>query len=522
MVLVGAVFSVITAPSTTLEQGSLEDDGSYLVFKYDGTSYAKNGSTGKIDYYGTNDTKVIQYALDNLPTRTWKEKVKLKGNFSTDTHIVVPSYTTIVLDGSITFTNNRADASCGYLVNDTHHVELIGGTIHGNSAGQTHMTFPIMIGYANNVTVRGITVTNSSGFAIYVYSGNDVNILYNQIKYGDEAGIAVEAYDNDSINVKVIGNTVREVGLVGSSNKNGIHYEGHVTTDHETYNGLVSGNTVIGARGCGIYNSVSVAGIISDNIVIDCYVEGIVLIACTEYVINGNTLINNDQGGIGGYVNGIRLDDTGVSPSTVRTIVHNNRIVNHTGYAVLERGTPDYNSIRHNIVYGNGAGVYTVGANSIYSDNLGNDDERLPVNRLLGVTPTFSGLNQNPSDPDNSTDDDWSITTGWGYDNCSGAWEKSYVIWDLGAEYTFQFNYLMGLYGSAGTTYWDLEWKYGGTWYTQTISSTTATSETLLQKGTCVLRADQVRFRFQSNGANDVVFRLYEVQAIELPNVAGV
>jgi len=61
-----------THPSftTTVETGSMVDTVSYVIFKDGSTYFAKNGTTGAIDYSGTNGTQVTQNAVDNTDCGT--------------------------------------------------------------------------------------------------------------------------------------------------------------------------------------------------------------------------------------------------------------------------------------------------------------------------------------------------------------------------------------------------------------------------------------------------------------------
>ena len=116
---------------------------SYVVFSDRGTTYARNGRTGKIDYKGKDCAKVIQSALNSLTDgRTWKEKVVLKGNFVIDKTILVPSYTILEIHGRIRQADN---ANLEALVANQHwkgwkgtntHIDIVGGIFDSNYANQ--------------------------------------------------------------------------------------------------------------------------------------------------------------------------------------------------------------------------------------------------------------------------------------------------------------------------------------------------------------------------------------------------
>lgn len=69
---IGASFGIMisaTTPSgfpTVIEPGSMTGQASYVIFRDSSTYFAKNGSTGKIDYSSSNITAVLQDTIDYL------------------------------------------------------------------------------------------------------------------------------------------------------------------------------------------------------------------------------------------------------------------------------------------------------------------------------------------------------------------------------------------------------------------------------------------------------------------------
>jgi hypothetical protein len=55
-----------TGFGTVIEPGSMVEDASYIIFKDGSTYYAKNGTTGSIDYVSLNATSVFQDAIDSI------------------------------------------------------------------------------------------------------------------------------------------------------------------------------------------------------------------------------------------------------------------------------------------------------------------------------------------------------------------------------------------------------------------------------------------------------------------------
>jgi len=84
-----------TGFGTVIEPGSMVADANYIIFKDASTYYAKNGTTGAIDYSGTNASQIIQTTIDSMPNGTM---LKLRnGIYEIDTRITVSK--PIILEG---------------------------------------------------------------------------------------------------------------------------------------------------------------------------------------------------------------------------------------------------------------------------------------------------------------------------------------------------------------------------------------------------------------------------------------
>ncbi len=86
------------APTTIIESGSNVDTASYIIFQDSGTIYAKNGTTGKIEFSGTDASTVIQSAVNIL---TKGGSIFIKTNTSA-TEYVIPGRFTIFVDYILT------------------------------------------------------------------------------------------------------------------------------------------------------------------------------------------------------------------------------------------------------------------------------------------------------------------------------------------------------------------------------------------------------------------------------------
>jgi len=78
--------------TTTIEGGSLVESASYVVFKDGSTYFAKNGTTGAIDYSGTNASEIINNVITVLYGTTSGGSILLKaGRYVIDSEIQIPA-----------------------------------------------------------------------------------------------------------------------------------------------------------------------------------------------------------------------------------------------------------------------------------------------------------------------------------------------------------------------------------------------------------------------------------------------
>ena len=110
----------------------------YKIYIEGGIAKALNVIKETIDYESDNHIVVIQKALDNLPTRTQKEKVSLSGDFIVTDTIKIPSYTILELKGSIKLANNLNKLLVQEInpIGENTDIVMIGGTYDGNKENQ--------------------------------------------------------------------------------------------------------------------------------------------------------------------------------------------------------------------------------------------------------------------------------------------------------------------------------------------------------------------------------------------------
>ena len=133
------------------------------VFKV-GSAYHTRRRDGTSFSHASVPTTVIQNAIDNLtPGRTWKEVVKLTGNFPGISQITLPSYT--VLDAREARLVQASAQNQNFIrnsdfTNGNDHIELWPGIIDGNKTGQSaggdqYLQSMIHFQKCSNVLIKG-------------------------------------------------------------------------------------------------------------------------------------------------------------------------------------------------------------------------------------------------------------------------------------------------------------------------------------------------------------------------------
>ena len=357
---------------------------SYIVENNAGTITAYHCNTGSVDYSGSSAATVIQQALNGLtPNRTWKEKVVLKGNFtlsdtSSPQELSIPSYTILEIQGSLklaTLPSNITSMHMLYVYNATD-VDIIGGVLNGNRTGQgANFAYgdAIVINGSERVVVQSTRMTNTRQWGIYVYEGNRNKFFGVVTDNCGWDGIAVEGANNMAVDNEFYSVTSHDNGLANDAyapgNKNGLYLEGH------------PGGGPLGTRifGGNFYNNLDgIAMLRADWTEIhgtDVYSnrqDGIVIAASEGVAVIGGTVRLNGSTGTASYRNGIRIDDTGVSPPSARTRIEGVVVKTNSEYGIVERGSADYDLIIGCIIDNNGSGpISSVGTNTKIAHNMG-------------------------------------------------------------------------------------------------------------------------------------------------------
>jgi hypothetical protein len=252
----------------------------YLVYAEGGTVYVKNGLTEAIDHSGATVATEIQWALDNLTAaRTAKETVILQGNFTVGTMLQVPSYTKLVINGTLTQTASSTLSALirnkDYGVTQQSNIEICGGgVLDGNESNGATANGLVMYGVTDQM-IHDLTIKNFGGPSAHgLYIGTNSSslvshrVLVNNILIDNvEAGAMEVAGTGDGVETT----SVQHVNISNVIGRNSTDGRGLAFTN-VWYGNVVNFHAIdnIGGTGRGIdvgYGS-------HDNTLTNCYATG--------------------------------------------------------------------------------------------------------------------------------------------------------------------------------------------------------------------------------------------------------
>ena len=148
------VLSQNSSQTITIEPASFTETASYIIFKVGDTYYAKNGTTGEIEFSGTDASQVIQSAINALPSEHGGT-VFLKAGKYIITHTIYLNKTHVQLRGEGTYATwlelaDNADCSLLQIGHPTAHLMFNGVfdlSLHGNKANNTKGSGILVYGY---------------------------------------------------------------------------------------------------------------------------------------------------------------------------------------------------------------------------------------------------------------------------------------------------------------------------------------------------------------------------------------
>ena len=162
--------------SLTLDRSS-RYESSYVVEPFNSTHYqATNGTSGAVSIGPiTNATTVINYALSHLTVgRDNQETVALKGSLTLTAPILLDSRTTLDLTNAKLYQATGTNKNMIQNSNPTGgniYIDIIGGYLYGNSAGQS-IGSGISINYTDNFHLRGTKIAYCKNDGLQLLGSN--------------------------------------------------------------------------------------------------------------------------------------------------------------------------------------------------------------------------------------------------------------------------------------------------------------------------------------------------------------
>ena len=175
LVIIGVAL-ILVASSAALFADALTPY--YTVTQSGATAVVTRVSDNATVYSSTNHQAAIQYAVDNLPAgRTSRARVSLTGDFVANKTILIPSYTSIQLAGSITLTTNANTYLIGQKTPTTGNtqIEMIGGIYDGNNYSASNSIDALNFKKVTYSDFHGFTAQNYSGDGFVLDTGSISN-----------------------------------------------------------------------------------------------------------------------------------------------------------------------------------------------------------------------------------------------------------------------------------------------------------------------------------------------------------
>jgi len=341
------------------------NEASYIVWSGSGPSagpfFAKNGTTGNIDYSGSNANTVIQSVLNGLTSgRTWKEKVLIKGAYTNLGQIQIPSYTTVELQGYLKAQDNLGKS---FIVNANTgsgdiQIEIYGGIWDGNRANQNVDMSTILIVSGSYVSVHNTTVygghreSTFRGEGIEFQSCISGSIVNNFVRDSKYDGIKVR---DGCFSVVVDGNVI---DIPSDSSSGGIQIAGISNTSSQI---IISQNTIRGILDTNSTMGIKTDGSPTPGGVADCIIQGNTIYGCNwgialiansnDNLITNNILFQQVTGGLRTY-----SVDT-VLPARNKWFGNKIHLSSGSPNGVQFDGTSTDNQVCDNDLYGTGSGT---------------------------------------------------------------------------------------------------------------------------------------------------------------------
>jgi parallel beta-helix repeat protein len=437
--------------STWMNRLSQSFPASYTVWTDGVTCRAESNTAGGTDYSDTdaNAATVINNAMAALTgSRTWKEKVVVRGNYSVGTTLTIPSYTILEIQGEIQLT---AGVNASLIKNSDQtggnsDIEIVGGRLQGNSANETAgncidwvkvndgriidveveaaKEYGIYLNTCARNEIAFCNVHNNTKIGILLIADSDRNQVHDNIVYDNtQSGICIHTSSfntvNDNTSVSndeagivsfcsaakdaagnIFDSNILESNLneglklyADGGNKVGQNVISNNLIRTNSWHGITLGGSVSGATHYYCYNTTITGNNIQYNS--QC---GIMLDPVRGATITGNMIGNNGQGAGGAATQeGIYIQNDPASASGCERItIVGNRIFDIQGtatqtYGIVSTQASDYIFIYDNDIAGNLSGtIVLVGTNNKVRNNTGYITENSGTSTGTGAEETIA------------------------------------------------------------------------------------------------------------------------------------
>lgn len=412
--IAGSSLAVALTPTQTfaLYGGNYPGATTYTAWASDGQYYVKN-QYGVIVYSDT-DNGVLNDALAILSGSDW-QTVKVLGDWTITEQIAITKDFTILDLTEATLTLEDAFDDEMIYAESIDYIQINGGYIDGNKAGQTVYTPLIALIACNYATIQNGVHVNAEGTCVTVGGSDDahpatyIKILNNEFrssdgdnvyigysaKYvtiannffyapGDTAiatnGVTGCVISNNQV-VEPVSHCITVTGGSATIYETSVTITGNTLTMGATlgtgiflgwgpgrpvYNVAITGNTITGGGyGMRTYTaSVNEGIVVTGNQITGTAREALLFDATTNLIISDNQLIDNCISDTANY-NQINL-----SNSVTQAIVSGNNIIGACKFGIAEAGSSDYNFFDGNYIEAGASGsIYSAGAHSNSTNN---------------------------------------------------------------------------------------------------------------------------------------------------------
>ena len=366
-------------PPSYWSKVSPQQPASYIIYKDDlGYICAKNGSTGKIDFRGTDAATVIQSAIDALPEYSYPwggGHIHIKyGEYEITKKIVIDKPLRLTGEGRRGRTHLKAADGLNdrllevYLEGEDFWTEIERIDFEGNKDNQTGGDYLLYFSGGYPI-MRDVYVMKGYGTGIYV-KAQDFHFFNVYSEFDNEHGWYIVCDQNGQL----------YSCTAWQNGKAGIRIKGHRWS-------LVNCRIMKNQGGewdeAGLYILEGNKGQVIGGYIAENQCHGIDMYDAEYVQIIGTMIRDNSQKANNTY-DGIRIrGNSNHNVITGCTIF--NTLTNKQKYGINEQDSADYNFIIGNIIYGNvTGGINKIGANTIVKHNIGY------VTENSGVA-TFSG-----------------------------------------------------------------------------------------------------------------------------------